>query len=206
MPDNYLPQILATPWKLKNEIFRFLLLPWIRLQFALSGIRWGKGWRIYGTPILQICRGSKLEIGSSLELRSHATSNPLAPNHPAAISTRTAEAKITIGDNFGMTGGSITAEENITIGSRVLVGANSIIIDTDFHPLDPSSRKNGGRQGKTAPVVIEDDVFIGTQTIILKGSRIGRGAVIGAGSVVAGNIPPNAIVAGNPARVVKSFD
>lgn len=54
-------------------------------------------------------------------------------------------------------------------------------------------------------MLIEDDVFLGTQTLVLKGSHIGRGAVIGAGSVVAGEIPPQVIAAGNPARIVREL-
>ena len=52
------------------------------------------------------------------------------------------------------------------------------------------------------PVFIEDDVFIGARAMVLKGVRIGKGAVVGAGAVVTKDVPPNAIVAGNPARVV----
>jgi acetyltransferase-like isoleucine patch superfamily enzyme len=102
-----------------------------------------------------------------------------------------------------MTGGSIVCEEAITIGNHVTVGCNSIIIDTDFHPLDPSHRREYPLDGATAPIVIEDDVFIGMQTIILKGVILGAGCVIGAGSVVTQDIPPGAVAAGNPARIVR---
>jgi len=53
--------------------------------------------------------------------------------------------------------------------------------------------------------VIEDDVFIGMGVIVLKGSHLGRGCVVGAGSVVSGTFPPGSIVAGNPARVVRAL-
>jgi galactoside O-acetyltransferase len=59
--------------------------------------------------------------------------------------------------------------------------------------------------GASAPVIIEDDVFIGTQVMILKGTRIGKGSVVGAGSVVAGEIPPQVLVAGNPAQVLRQL-
>ncbi len=74
-------------------------------------------------------------------------------------------------------------------------------MDTDAHPLDPGARMRGESvQGK--PVQIDDDVFIGTRAIILKGVHIHQGAVIGAGAVVARDVPPFAVVAGNPAKVV----
>lgn len=98
------------------------------------------------------------------------------------------------------------ADERIDVGDRVLLGANVLITDTDFHPLDPAVRRETPQAGARAPVVIEDDVFIGTQAVILKGVHIGRGAVVGAGAVVTRAVPAGAIVAGNPARIVGRAD
>jgi acetyltransferase-like isoleucine patch superfamily enzyme len=101
-----------------------------------------------------------------------------------------------------MTGGSVVAALSIVIGDRVLVGANSVITDTDFHALDPEDRGSVHEKAASAPVVIGNDVFIGMNSLILKGVSIGRGSVIGAGSVVTGDVPERAIAAGNPARVI----
>lgn len=103
-----------------------------------------------------------------------------------------------------MTGGSLVSEAQITIGNRVMIGANCIISDTDFHPLDPELRQSTPNAGACAPVVIEDDVFIGTNCIILKGVTLGAGCSIGAGSVVTRSVPPGAVAAGNAAKVVKN--
>ncbi len=187
------------PWKARNEIGRLLILPWVRLQFALAGIPWGRGWRLYGAPILQVHRRAAVRIGDRLSLRSWVRSNPLGPNHAVILSARRAGAALTIGDDFGMTGGVLVAEERITIGDRVTVGANCSIVDTDFHPLDPVRRQEAPLAGTTAPIVIEDDVFIGMACLILKGAHIG------AGSVVTGAIPPGVIAAGVPARVLRSL-
>jgi acetyltransferase-like isoleucine patch superfamily enzyme len=83
------------------------------------------------------------------------------------------------------------------------VGANSVIVDTDFHPISPEDRILNPNEGKTADVIIEDDVFIGMNCLILKGVTIGRGSLIGAGSVVIKDVPPGMIVAGNPAEPVR---
>ncbi|NLF74445.1 MAG: acyltransferase, partial [Chloroflexi bacterium] len=176
------------------------------LIFALAGVRWGRGWRFYGVPILQKHRRSTLLIGDGLELRSIPHSNALGPFHPVILSTRRPGARLVIGRGFGMTGGTICVEESITIGDDVWVGANTTITDTDFHPLDLAARLARPLDGATAPVVIEDGVFIGMQSLVLKGVTIGECSVIGAGSVVTSDIPPGVIAAGNPARVIRPLD
>ncbi len=196
---------LATPWKARNELERLLLLPLARLQFALAGIAWKSDWRIYGLPIIQKHRDSHLSIGAGLELRSTVRSNPLGPNRPVFLSTRRPGAELLIGQRLGMTGGSIVAEQSVRIGDRVTIGANSVIADTDFHPLDALARQHLPLAGATAPIVIEDDVFIGMQALILKGVTIGAGSIIGAGSVVTQAIPPGVIAAGNPAKIIREL-
>ena len=104
-----------------------------------------------------------------------------------------------------MTGATIVAAERIEIGDRVFLGANATIVDTDFHPLDPQTRRIDVLAGRHAPVLIESDVFIGMNSLILKGVQIGTGSVIGAGSVVVRDVPPGVIAAGNPAQVVGSL-
>lgn len=191
------------PWKASNELRRLFALPFARLAFAWAGVAWGAGWRLYGVPILQKHRRSVLQIGPNMELRSTARSNPLGPSHPVILSTRRPGARLIIGGGFRMTGGSLVCEEAITIGDRVTIGCNSIIADTDFHPLDVAQRHADFLSGATAPIVIEDDVFIGMNVLVLKGVRLGKGCVIGAGSVVSADVPPRSIAAGSPARVIR---
>lgn len=195
-------QLLDAPWKAYNHLTRVLAWPWIRVGFALAGIRWGRRWRIFGMPILQRHRGSRITLGDGLELRSTPRSNPLRPFQPVVLSTRRPGAVIVVGDDCGATGAVLVADERIEVGNRVLFGANVVVTDTDFHPLDAEARRRAPQDGAHAPVIIEDDVFVGTQALILKGVRIGRGAVIGAGAVVTRAVPAGAVVAGNPARVV----
>jgi len=118
------------------------------------------------------------------------------------LSTRQAGAVLEVGANFAMSGGALCAAERIVIGSDVVVGANSVVVDSDFHPLAPERRSALAEDGRTAPVTIGDDVFIGMNCLILKGVTLGRGSVVGAGSVVARDVPPGAVVAGNPAAVI----
>ncbi len=199
-------EYLFKKWVIWNEIRRILALPFIQIQFLLKGIGWGRGWRILGSPIIQKARGSRIELGDRLVLRSWVTSNPVAPYHRVFISTRTPEAEILIGDGCGITGGSIIAVEKVVIGNRTLLGGNCLITDTDFHSLEKQKRQDQPQGITSQPVSIGSDVFVGARTIILKGSRIGEGSVIGAGSVVTGEIPANVIAAGNPAVVIRHLD
>jgi acetyltransferase-like isoleucine patch superfamily enzyme len=143
-----------------------------------------------------------MQFGSHLQLRSSPRSNPLGPNRPVILATWSAGAVLEIGDWFAMTGGTICAAESVRIGHGVTVGANTVVVDTDFHPLSVDHRQRSPNQALTAPITIEDDSFIGTQCLILKGVTLGRGCVVGAGSVVTGDVPAGAISAGNPARVI----
>jgi acetyltransferase-like isoleucine patch superfamily enzyme len=102
-----------------------------------------------------------------------------------------------------MTGGSVVAAERIEIGNRVLVGANCVITDTDFHPIGAEDRRNPNGAISTGPVSIGDDVFVGMNSLVLKGVTVGARSVIGAGSVVVADIPQDVVAAGNPARVLR---
>lgn len=99
--------------------------------------------------------------------------------------------------NYGC---SFAATERIQIGADCLFGPYVNITDNDFHDL--TDRR---RLPKPRPVLIGDHVWIGTRAIILPGVTIGDGAVIGAGSVVTKDVPPNGVVAGNPARLLRTL-
>jgi acetyltransferase-like isoleucine patch superfamily enzyme len=111
------------------------------------------------------------------------------------------QARLELGDDVGLSGCSILASKYVRIGNRVLVGAGALILDTDAHPLDPVARMNNG-PAKCLPIIIEDDVFIGSRAIITKGVTIGAGAVVAAGAVVVKAVPAGMIVGGNPAKII----
>jgi acetyltransferase-like isoleucine patch superfamily enzyme len=196
-------QAADAPWKLRLEIERVAMLPLVRLAFLRAGIAYGRRWRIYGMPILERHRLSRIALGDGLQLRCSPGSSPLRPWHPTVLSTRRAGSAIVIGEDVGMTGGVICAAGSVQIGNRVTIGANCTILDSDYHPLDPARRAALSEEGAVAPVVIEDDVFLGAHCIVLKGVRLGAACVIGAGSVVTHDVPCGALAAGNPARVIR---
>lgn len=176
---------------------------WPRLLPA--GVRGGGGLRLHGRPQVKVGPGAAIELGRNVQLYSAPGSNPLWLR-PCCFTVRGEGAVLKIGSETAMSGTVICVAREVIIGDRVLVGANSTIVDTDFHPLSPLARREHRTQGALCrPVRIGDDVFIGAGVTILKGSQIGAGCVVGAGAVVAGKFPPNSIIAGNPAQVVRAL-
>lgn len=103
---------------------------------------------------------------------------------------------------------TISVASEVTIGRYCLIADRVLIADNDGHPLDPAARAAGlpADPEAVAPIVLGDHVWVGSRAVILKGVVVGAGAVIGAGAVVTRNVPPMAVVAGNPARVVRQIE
>lgn len=97
----------------------------------------------------------------------------------------------------------IAEKTSIRIGKNCLIGTDFEVVDSDFHPLSPESRKHN-KKHTAKEVLIGNNVFIGSNVKILKGVVIGDGSVIGMGSIVSSSIPKNSIAAGNPAKVISS--
>jgi len=113
------------------------------------------------------------------------------------------EGNIKIGNNvLVMSGARISSANEIIIGDDCMLANFCYIMDADWHDIyDRTSSP-----GKSAPVVLEKGVWIGDSAIVCKGVRIGENSVVGAGSVVRKDVPPNVVVIGNPAKVVKKLD
>jgi len=95
----------------------------------------------------------------------------------------------------------IGSAHEIVVGDNCMIASNAYVTDSDWHDI-----YNRISIGKTAPVSIENNVWIGDSAIVCKGVTIGENSIIGAGAVVVDNIPANCVAAGNPARVVKQLD
>ena len=125
--------------------------------------------------------------------------------------------KIVIGDYCYVGEQSrIWSSVNIKIGNRVLIAHNVNIHDNNAHPIDSEERHNQFKQIITEkchpsqdttlnekPIVIEDDVWIGFNSTILKGVTIGKGSIVAACTLIVKDVPPNVIIAGNPAKIIK---
>ena len=115
------------------------------------------------------------------------------------------EPTLVIGDNSGLGHGcSIVVGKKITIGRNTMIAGGTSVVDSSGHASDTSARLAGQAPSpdQVREVVIGDNVWIGHRCMIFPGVRIGDGSVVSAGSVVHSHVPPRAVVAGNPARVL----
>ena len=178
-----------------------LMKLWMRLQ----GIKFGRGFRCFGLFVILKKKSANITIGEGFTVKSAPFSNLLGLYQRTIIVARK-NASIKIGHHVGISGVTIYGSD-ITIGDYVAIGANTKIMDFDFHSLDYIERRTDGQTNViTKPVRIEDDVFIGCNCIITKGTVIGARSVVGAGSVVSGKFPSDVVIAGNPARIIRKIE
>ena len=181
---------------LRNRLLYLLFTFPARIRCRLHGVKLGNKVSFAGMPFVSKAKGSQISIGDECRFMSLRTGNLLGFNHRCIIASGKPSAEIVIGRNCGFSGVSIWCFKKIVLGNNVRVGANVKILDGDAHQDD-------SRAGEDKEVIIEDNVWIGTSCLILKGVTIGENSVIGAGSVVVKSIPSNVIAAGNPCRVIR---
>lgn len=161
----------------------------------------------YGIPMVDVEMGGTLIFGRNFRMNNGRYFNKIGRQQPSMFVVAK-NAKLEFGDNVGISGTAFYCSQQISVGNNVKIGGNCVIYDTDFHSLETKERRNlktDTKGRKSAPVIIEDDVFIGAHSIILKGVTIGSGSVIGAGSVVSKSIPSKQVWAGNPISYLKSL-
>ena len=138
---------------------------------------------------------TEISIGDNCTFNSTDRFNFRGIGHRCILQTNPG-GRIKIGDRFGASGVSIVSSVEVTIGNDVMCGANVTIGDRNDHEdIYP--------EWQPAPVKIGDKVWIGMNSIVMRGVTIGDNVIIGAGSIVTGDIPSGVIAAGNPCRVIK---
>lgn len=196
---------------LKNPLLYYYIL-FNRAKLYLKDIEFGSRLKIFNSIYISKHKNSKIIIGDNFVFSSGGCYNPLCRNIKGSIYT-SENAQIVIGNNVGISSAVIWCSDEIRIGDNTLIGGDCILLDTDAHSLDYEIR-NGVKltkdgcsldyiMAKKAPIIIENDVLIGTRCIILKGVTIGARSVIAAGSVVTKSIPCDCIAGGNPCKVLK---
>jgi acetyltransferase-like isoleucine patch superfamily enzyme len=190
-----------TWWKGRNFI-RTHYMNWFNILFCHAhGVETGKGVIFNGMPLIRRAPGSRIFFDDKCTFNSSRLSVLAGLYKRCTFVTIKRGAEIYIGKKTGLSGVLIVAAKRVIIGSNVLIGAHSTIIDTDFHDSDPGKREDYDNV-PAHQVVIEDNVFIGFNCLVTKGVTIGTNSVIGANSVVLTSIPPNSIALGNPCKVI----
>jgi len=185
MDPALIRKLVSRPGKYLPDVRAWLSALWQLRACTSVGVRprvWGR---------VRIENGGRLVIGDRVRIRAIPWTTELAS---------LAGGVIEIGDTtFINSGVSISACQSVSIGSGCQIGPRVLIMDNDFHVAGQPNRRPA-----SAPVVIEDQVWIGAGAIILKGVRVGLCASIGAGSVVTRDVAPGTVVAGVPARPIGS--
>ena len=170
-----------------------------RFLTVLWRVKCGKNVRFLGQTIIRAYEQNSIEIGDDVFFNSCVSRNFVGLTGPTILIALSG-ARIKIGARSGFSSVVMNARKGITIGENVNVGGNVRIFDNDFHPLDYFDRRKPeqGDRIRSECVCIEDDCFIGTNAILLKGTHVGARSIIAAGSVVFGlDIPPDSIVKGS---------
>ena len=188
--------------KLKNASTTILM----RIYCFLIGAKLGAGVRFKGVSSLNKLKSAKIIIGKNTIINSNNFGYHLNMFTKCKLLADKPNSIIKIGDNCRIHATCIHAFTEITIGNRVLIAANTQIIDGNGHMLsmeNPENRINTVDEGK--PIYIQDDVWIGTNVVVLGGVVIGQGAVISANTLVNKDVPPYSLVGGNPMVTYKNY-
>lgn len=156
--------------------------------------------------VIKIYNQGSILIGQNFKGNSGLNFNPIGGDTILQFICHK-NAKLTIGNNCGISNSTIVCFDKISIGDNVLIGGNCKIWDTNFHSTNFEYRtSHSDNDIKTSPIEINDFAFIGAGTIILKGVIIGEKSIIAAGSVVTKSVPSCEIWGGSPAKFIKKID
>ena len=198
---SILIKLLRLPTTLRIKLYPHIN----RMILRMLGVALGENVQIPGKVFWKIGGGGKISLGRDFYFSSGEGVNPIAGNTQGAVYIEDG-ARLTIGAHVGMSSTRLWVHDSVTIGDNVKIGACVLITDTDAHPMDYMARRTTNEGTKSAPIVIEDDVWIGAHSVVLKGVTIGARSIIGAGSVVTRSIPADCVAAGNPCRVIRRLN
>ena len=189
----------ARGWKqiVKPVAVRVISACWVAwFKWRLGDrVQFGRNFETNGRLVIQ--GPGRVVLGDNIKAWCHAEKNVLI--------TYTPDSRITVGSGTRLNGAGIMAYTQIDIGPRCILGS-TIVFDSDFHPLDPAHRHDVDAPVSCAPIRIGDNVWLGGQSAVLKGVTVGENAVVAFRAVASSDVPPNVVVAGNPARIVKRFE
>lgn len=176
------------------------------INFFKPNVLIGKNVEFDSRPIIDIKKG-KLIIENNVRINSSNDGYHINMHSPVKLLVDREKAVLKIGNYSRIHGSCIHAYKKITIGKNCLIAANCQIMDGSGHDLSMENVENRiNTIGDAKEVIIEDNVWIGANSIVMPGVTIGYGSVIAAGSVVVKDIPPMCLAGGNPAKVIKIYE
>lgn len=179
-----------------------------KFRFKAHGFQVGGNMLVFNKLYIRKWGKAEVKIGDNFGFSTGGGYNPLSRNVMGAFELED-NAKLTIGNNVGISSSCLWVYDSLTIGNNTKIGADCIIMDSDAHSLNYLDRRNSKTDrpnAKKQGITIGEDVLIGTRCIVLKGVSIGNRSIIGSGSVVVKSIPDDCIAAGNPAKVIKMIN
>lgn len=203
------PNSRFKPLTLKQKYLKCLF----HIKFRNKNVSWGSNLRVLGElPFFKLPQKGSISLGENVVLNSDIENSNTTLTSRVKFVTGI-KGHIHIGNNCDFNGICLVAYDAIEIGSFCQFASNTLISDTDFHPIDTNERL---KQMKGEPfsfdsvgkskIVIGDNVWVGWGCTILKGVSIGNNSIVAAGSLVLkGDYPANSLIAGNPAKVVKTY-
>ncbi|WP_439482637.1 acyltransferase [Cyclobacterium plantarum] len=184
--------------KIMKKIKAAWFLIFLYLNANIQRISYGKALR--GNRVVISNRG-KIVLGDNVSLNSY----PDGDLFVTGLITYFDDAEIIIGNNCNLNGTMIHCNISVKIGNYCMFGPGTKIVDNDSHriSIDISERR---KPAVRIPICIEDNVWVGMNSLILKGVKIGKNSIVAAHSVVTKEVPENVLVGGNPARIIKQLE
>lgn len=185
-----------------DRIYRKLLISYTKLKyFAQQSITVGKDSIIYpSSRIATTCKGGSIKIGNNCIIGRSKSSSIIGHFFPTKIVVKEDDAKVTIGNNTNLNGVYIASRKSVEIGNNCRIAAGVTILDHNGHLVNSCNRTYG--QDNPKSVIIGNNVWLGTNCIVLKDTVIGDNCVVSCGSIIKGVFEPNSIIQGNPGVVV----
>lgn len=202
-----LRMVFKTWWLYKTNVAPYWHTVFAKLLFAMNGVKYGRGFFSRGIPLINVSLKGHFWAGTDLVISNGPYYSPTGRNRHCEFIIGE-NATLRIGNHVGISSSAITCHYRIIIGDYVMLGGNTAIYDTNFHSIDAEDRKDieiDKKNTRKASVIIEDYVFVGAHSTIMKGVIIGHHSIIGACSVVTKDIPPYQIWAGNPAQFIREI-
>ena len=190
--------VIKPALQVKTKLTKALHVFCMQLKLKIHSVEYGK--RLRGNrPFIK--NTGRIKLGNNVSLNSY----PGGEMHTTGLQTHLREASIEVGDNCHLNGAMIHCRTSVKIGAYCLFGPGTKIVDNNSHrvAIDPLERR---KSPQSEPINIESNVWVGMDSLILKGVTIGENSIVAAHSVVTKTVPKNVIVAGNPAKVIRSLD